>query len=80
MDFTGNYSWVLRTVLQIEGIEVNRDSFLREVLGKYCEDQKVELAIHTTPHEAGILKIIIDLIVERVIKEETENTKLEPIE
>jgi len=58
--------------LQMEGIQVKREVFLREVLGKYCNEDKVNLAIQRTPVDAEILNIIIDLIADHVIQEEAE--------
>ena len=73
MNFTKNYSKLMKVILQSDGIRINRETYLRAALSKYCFDEIVELAIETTPNQAGVLEIIIELLADTAIQEEATN-------
>ena len=62
---------VLKEASALPGIRIERDEFLRKELQKYCEDDVVDLAVETSPHNAGISLKIIDCIAKNCISYET---------
>ncbi|MDR0325931.1 MAG: hypothetical protein LBI19_07570 [Oscillospiraceae bacterium] len=53
--FKNNYfEMILRAALELPGVKINRESFLRKELSKYFDDDVVEKAIETNPAQAGL--------------------------
>lgn len=53
---------ILEVSLKIPGARIDRTSFLRSSLTKYCESGQVELAINENPKAAGVSMVILDKI------------------
>ena len=62
---------VLITALGMPGVKVDRATFLRKELLKYCREEVIEEAIHSNPARAGIPKSVINKISLSVINYES---------
>ena len=62
---------VLSTSMKAPGVKVNRASFLRKELIKYCSEDIIKKAIESNPAKAGISREIINKISLQVINYET---------
>ena len=62
---------VLSLALKTPGVKVNRATFLRKELIKYCSEETIEDAIRFNPAKAGISKEIINKISKTVVDYET---------
>lgn len=58
---------VISSALQIPGVKVSREQFLRRELDKYCDEDVVLKAIENSPTEAGISPKIIKKISKSII-------------
>ena len=65
-------SKIIRRAAAFNGVKVNRASFLRTELKKNCPDADIDLAIETTPAEAGVPAEKIDEIARAAIDFETK--------
>ena len=54
--------------LQVPGVRIKRDEFLRKELFRHCPKEVIEIAIESTPAKAGIGREVVDKIAEEVIK------------
>lgn len=71
------FEMVLNAAAHLPGIRINRESFLRKELAKYCENDVIDKAVKTNPAQAGIGKKIIEQIAKGCIKfEATKATAL----
>ena len=68
---------VLGASLQLPGSRVDRETFLRKELSKYCKEEEINMAISTTPKEANIPKEYINKIAKSCI--ELNTTKVAAI-
>ena len=66
-----NFEVVLKEASSLPGIRIDRDDFLRKQLQKYCDDNVVQSAIETSPHNAGISLKLIEKIAKDCITYET---------
>ncbi len=62
---------VLSTAIKTPGVKINRASFLRKELKKYCTEDVIIKAIKYNPAQAGIEKKLINKISKNVIDYET---------
>lgn len=54
-----NFTQVLEAAAKLPGVRLNRDTYLRQALKRYCTEAQIEEAINTSPAAAGIpLKVI----------------------
>lgn len=54
-----SFTQVLEAAAKLPGVRLNRDTYLRQALKRYCTDAQIEDAINTSPAAAGIpLKVI----------------------
>ena len=58
--------------MKIPGIKVDRDSFLRRELVRYCNEDKIEKAVTYTPLKAEIPQDIINRIADEIIQYERQ--------
>ncbi|MGB3697709.1 MAG: hypothetical protein WBA05_09775 [Gordonia sp. (in: high G+C Gram-positive bacteria)] len=68
---TTTFEQTLSAAAQLPGVRITRDDFLRTELNRFCLADQVDLAIRTTPAEAGIPINLLDQIAASVIKYET---------
>jgi len=66
-----NFEMVLHSAMELPGIKINRESFLRKELSKYFDDDVVENAIKTNPAQAGLSIKNLDKIAKACINYET---------
>ena len=66
-----NFEVVLKEASSLPGIRIDRDDFLRKQLQKYCDDNVVQAAIETSPHNAGISLKLIEKIAKDCMTYET---------
>lgn len=59
---------IILMALKVPGIKIKRDEFLQKELKKYCSQEVIDVAIMTTPANAGIDKVLINKIADEVIK------------
>ena len=64
----GAWNTVLRLILRIPHIKVDRAKFLKAQLSAYCDDEQVIKAIEDSPANAGISPKIIDRVAKSCIK------------
>ena len=62
---------IVKTVVKVPGMKVDRENFLRKELKKYCSEEQINNAILTTPQIAGIDSCIINKIANSCISNET---------
>ena len=62
---------IIKAALKIPGVNIKRDEFLKKALKKYCTDKEIEIAIKTSPKEAGISDMVIDRVADNTITAET---------
>ena len=65
------FEQVLHASAQMPGVRIDRDKFLRSELKRYCPVDQVDLAVATTPAEAGVPIDVVSKIANSVIKNET---------
>lgn len=71
MERDNKFENVLRTAIKLPGIKINRASFLRKELNKFCDDETIKKAVETNPAQAGINVKIINNIAKSCIAYET---------
>ena len=59
---------VLSKVFAIPGVKIDRATYLRRQLSKYCSDEQVEAAIKLGPRNAGVPKDRIDKLADACIR------------
>ncbi len=59
---------LLRRVLCLPGVKVNRDKYLKKELFPRCSEEQIKKAIETSPAEAKIPRDVIDKIADSCIK------------
>lgn len=62
---------ILKNSVDLPGVRINRDNFLRAELKKYCSPDTIEKAVATSPSNAGISHELIDTIAKNCISYET---------
>lgn len=62
---------ILKNSVDLPGIRINRDDFLKKELKKYCSSETIEIAVETSPSNAGISRELIDTIAKNCISYET---------
>ena len=65
------YNTLLTKSLQIPGAKVNRETYLRNNLRKYCSDEQIEIALNYSIKKAEIPKKVLDKIAKNAIKRHT---------
>ncbi|MCL1806121.1 MAG: EcsC family protein [Oscillospiraceae bacterium] len=65
------FEMVLHSAMELPGIKINRESFLRKELSRYFEDKVIEKAIETNPAQAGISVKNLEQIAKACINYET---------
>lgn len=54
-----SFTQVLEAAAKLPGVRINRDTYLRQALKRYCTEEQIENAINTSPAAADIpLKVI----------------------
>ena len=71
-----NWFNILKPVLSIPSVIVDRKKFLIKELTPYCDKKIIDDAITTTPQNAGISKSTVDKIANGVIKYHTNSVTL----
>lgn len=62
---------VLMNAMKTPGVKINRASFLKKELIRYCSEEQIEEAINSNPAKAGIPKSLINKVADSVINLET---------
>lgn len=62
---------ILRRAATLQGVAIDRETFLRAELSKKCSPEVVAAAIETNPHDAGIPMEVIDELADAAISTET---------
>lgn len=65
------FEMILKGACELPMVHIDRESFLKKELSKYCSQDIVELAVCTNPAQAGISLEIIDKIAKSCINYET---------
>lgn len=65
-------SKIIARAATLNGVKIDRESFLRSELKKHCPELDIEKAIHLTPFAAGVTADQIDRIAHNVIDYETK--------
>lgn len=65
------FQQVLSTAIKLPGVRIDRETFLRRELSKYCPADIVEAALMKNPAQAQIDQKIIDQIANSCISNET---------
>lgn len=63
---------VIKHAASLSVVKINRKTFLRAELKKHCPDADIELALQTTPSEAGVPAAVLDKIARGAIDFETK--------
>jgi hypothetical protein len=66
-----NFEMILHTAMELPGIKINRENFLRKELSKYFDDDVVDNAVKTNPAQAGLSIKNLDKIAKACINYET---------
>lgn len=70
---TAKFVPLLRAVLRIPGVAVDREEFLRRELGESCPRETVDEAVAFNPAKAGVSKELINKLSADVVSYETIN-------
>lgn len=62
---------IVKNVVNIPGMRVNREEFLRKELRRYCFENQIDNAVFTTPQKAKISSDVINKIANSCISNET---------
>lgn len=68
-----SFETILRAAMDLPGIRIDRENFLKKELSKYHEDDIVNKAIETNPAQAGLSIEDLDHIAKSCINFETRN-------
>lgn len=63
---------LVRRAASLSMVKINRGAFLRAEIPKYCPDVDVQLAVATTPAEAGVPSAVLDRIAQDAIEFEVK--------
>lgn len=63
---------IITRAASLNGVKINRGTFLRTTLKKYCPEIDSDRAVETTPIEAGVSAEQIDIMAQMVIDFETK--------
>lgn len=66
-----NFTQVLEAAAKLPGVRLNRATYLRQALKRYCTEAQIEEAINTSPAAAGIPLKVITAIANTSIAYET---------
>ena len=62
---------IVKTVVKVPGMKVDRENFLRKELRKYCSEEQINNAVYTSPQKANVDKYAINKIADSCISNET---------
>jgi hypothetical protein len=65
------FSMVLATTSGFPGVRIDRESYLRRALARYCSSEQIQLAVDESPAAAGIALGVIDKAARDSIKYES---------
>ncbi len=68
---SSKFEQTLRASAQMPGVRINREKYLRSELKRFCSADQVDLAVATSPAEAGVPLDVVNRIANSVIKNET---------
>ena len=66
-----NFTQVLNAAAKLPGVRISREQYLRSALRRYCSEEQIELAVRTSPANAGIPSHVISEIADTSIRFET---------
>lgn len=61
----------LDSAVRLPGVRIDRSAYLRKQLSRHCSEETIELAIQTSPAEAGVSRKVVEHIANTAISYET---------